>query len=226
MISKSANPFLATALRLQLISRYHTEDILRRQTVAEHSFNVGMIAWTTALWITWNKPTTETVYSWVEPYRVLVSALTHDLLEVFTGDLPYFAKVRKNFKACWTDMERDISNCLVAKLSEEVRSALSMAVGEVPSPWLVPTLALEKRIIKTADYLELISFSLDEAKRGNRLGARLADDGFDLVEQYADPVFRELGCPVEVMIREFRAERALYWPKEQLGNVWDGGHEI
>ena len=80
--------FQETALKVQFIKRYHMRDTSRQQNVAEHSYNVAMLAMETALWVTWSN--TDKGEGFV--YRVLMQALLHDLSECFTGDLDYWVK--------------------------------------------------------------------------------------------------------------------------------------
>lgn len=75
--------FITDALALSHIPRWVIVPLIRSQSVAEHSFNVAMIASE----IMQRAPQVE-----VRPLNVLWHALTHDIDECVTGDLPSTAK--------------------------------------------------------------------------------------------------------------------------------------
>jgi 5'-deoxynucleotidase YfbR-like HD superfamily hydrolase len=74
---------LVDMLRLSFVDRYQTISISRRQSVAEHSFNVAIIAGQLAKHI----PS-------IPVATVMAFAVTHDLEEAILGDIPSPAKVR------------------------------------------------------------------------------------------------------------------------------------
>lgn len=73
-------------LRAQYVARWHTVSTTHRQTLAEHSFNVAII--TRALLERQNKYNEEFIN------KATAIALTHDLGEVITGDIPTPTKKR------------------------------------------------------------------------------------------------------------------------------------
>lgn len=70
---------LADVMRAEDVQRWSMVRVLRPQNVAEHSWKVAMLAWRLCQ------------YEGFDPLRtaeVVMCALTHDLSEVLTGDLP------------------------------------------------------------------------------------------------------------------------------------------
>lgn len=68
---------------MSAVKRWHMIETTRIQTLAEHTANVGLLAWT----IAHNSPGT-----FFQPLDVLLSAMVHDLAEVFLGDIPTHSK--------------------------------------------------------------------------------------------------------------------------------------
>lgn len=78
------NVGLEAIMRLQAVKRWHMIDTTRQQTLAEHTANVGMLAY----WIAHNTPGL-----WFGPsVYVLKHAMLHDMGEVFVGDIPSHTK--------------------------------------------------------------------------------------------------------------------------------------
>lgn len=77
--------YITDALSLSIVPRWVIVPTIRRQSVAEHSFNVAIIVQELL-----NKypHLTETV----RPYQLMFHALHHDLDECITGDIPRHAK--------------------------------------------------------------------------------------------------------------------------------------
>lgn len=75
-----ANTAIEAIIRFQSVKRWHMIDTTRQQTLAEHSANVAMLAGYISL-------TCPDMY-FGEHSRVAAAALTHDLAEVFIGDIP------------------------------------------------------------------------------------------------------------------------------------------
>jgi 5'-deoxynucleotidase YfbR-like HD superfamily hydrolase len=74
---------LVDMLRLSFVDRFQTVSISRRQSVAEHSFNVAVIAGQIAKRMKSVPVTT-----------IMAYAVTHDLEEAILGDIPSPTKVR------------------------------------------------------------------------------------------------------------------------------------
>jgi len=121
------------------ITRYHTWPRIQQQSVGEHSWQLQRIL----------------LAIWPEvPREVLIHAITHDVGEIATGDLPFPAKAR--------DPE------LKKKIDEAEKSAhLRMSM-----PWCLPApqhLSTEVlAIFKFAEYIEMWEWALDDMDMGNR----------------------------------------------------------
>lgn len=90
---KTLNLQIQDKLRAAHVDRWHIVNTARRQSLAEHSYNVAMIAMDLC-----NRLGKE---EWRE--RVAVMALHHDLEEVVTGDIPSSAKPPKMWEpGPWT----------------------------------------------------------------------------------------------------------------------------
>lgn len=74
---------LETVMRLHAVKRWHMIDTTRQQTLAEHSANVAMLA----LMIARTFP-----QIFQNSCRIAAFALTHDIPEAFTGDIPTHTK--------------------------------------------------------------------------------------------------------------------------------------
>jgi hypothetical protein len=73
-------PEIETVMRFGAVKRWHMIDTVRTQTLAEHSANVALLAFTIAV-------TAPAMYFGPAEYSAL-AGLLHDLPEVFTGDIP------------------------------------------------------------------------------------------------------------------------------------------
>lgn len=181
--------FQETVLKVQFVKRYHMRDTSRQQNVAEHSYNVAMLAMETALWVTWlNVDKSEGFV-----YRVLMQALLHDVTECFTGDLDYWVK-NSSIKKHWDELERgyilDFTNELPTFLLADVRQALLPPKGNS---------SLEYCIVKQADYLELINFCYDDYLRGNKKSLQMAGLGLKAFSKYKHLVLEDEECPVKIL---------------------------
>lgn len=117
------------------VSRFHTHDTIKPQTVAQHSFGVACLVWLLS-----NETATA---------HELMAALTHDLGERITGDIPSPAKRALNIRA------------KVGEVEEEVLRRSMMDFGE--------TLTVEQQLrLKLADALDGLAFCTQERMRGNR----------------------------------------------------------
>lgn len=72
-------------LRAQHVKRFHIVHTIKNQSIAEHSFNVAMIARRIAIEMGYDEDDVKTV---------MLAGLVHDLDEVITGDIPTPTKIR------------------------------------------------------------------------------------------------------------------------------------
>jgi 5'-deoxynucleotidase YfbR-like HD superfamily hydrolase len=113
------------------VKRFHTVDLIVGETVGHHSANVAMLC---------------VILNGDAPIRseLMAAALTHDVLEQFTGDIPATAK--------WAS------------------AALSAALHDMEERYTTFSYDLtaeECKLMKTADMLDLCFKCLEELKMGN-----------------------------------------------------------
>lgn len=75
---------LEAIMRMQAVKRWHMIDTVRQQTLAEHSANVGLLAY----YITLTSPHG----SFESAADAMVYGMMHDIPESFTGDIPGHTK--------------------------------------------------------------------------------------------------------------------------------------
>lgn len=154
-------------LRLSAVPRWVIVNTIQKQSVAEHSFNVAIIAPRIAInHFGVSQRDFETLY------RITRYALLHDQYEAFTGDIPSPAKAALGIK--------------------ENPSEFDTRVNEYE-----PASELIERVVKVADYIDAILFLSREMEMGNgsvrlihmALYNRLASlmcDNYDMTLQWYD----------------------------------------
>lgn len=170
-------PYLKKQLKLAMqgggVKRYHTVDTIASQTVAEHSYGV---AWLVYL-LSGETPSA----------ALLMAALSHDIAECRTGDIPAPAK-------------RSLG------ISEQFATYENRVLDEagVP-PWRESLCEQELRILKFADTTELVLFCLREMSLGNRGMRRVARRGLGyLRELSADaPLTDEMADMLRYLISRY-----------------------
>lgn len=128
--------------------RYHTWPVLRQQTVAEHSFHVAMIYSMMALGAAPSDVQGLTVPG-------LMAALTHDLAEHKTGDMP--APTKRGLEAFFPGFREkygELENDLLVNAELDWEHALS---------------SKERRWLKLADAMEGALYCVRERSMGNKL---------------------------------------------------------
>jgi 5'-deoxynucleotidase YfbR-like HD superfamily hydrolase len=145
------------------VKRYHTVDILVGETVGHHSANVAILC----VLISENPPSP----------ALLLAALTHDLSEQYTGDIPATAK--------WE--------------SKELKQALDRMEHRYNSRWFdAPISPEEKIVLKQADMLDLCFKSLEEVRMGNREFHPILRRGLAWLESnYPLPAVKQLMKEIE-----------------------------
>lgn len=116
------------------VQRYHTLRTLTTQTVAEHSFGVAWLCWL----LTEGNPRA----------ALLLNALSHDVAEHTTGDLPAPAKRRMGVGAAFAAAE-----------------GVAMSHAGIETAFMS---SYEWRTLKLADTMELLLFCIGEIALGNR----------------------------------------------------------
>ncbi|MBR6102316.1 MAG: HD domain-containing protein [Ruminococcus sp.] len=126
---------LHMAERLKDTPRHCTTSLGRRESVAEHSWRVSLMA----LLLRREFPEADID-------RVTAMAIVHDLGECFTGDIPTFVKTDTDRKT-----EEDLLDNWVASLPPEVSSELAGLFSE-----LAEQNTLESKLCKALDKLEAL----------------------------------------------------------------------
>jgi 5'-deoxynucleotidase YfbR-like HD superfamily hydrolase len=135
-VEEESVKFYQKALRYRSgnrVKRYHTVDAVVGETVGHHSANMAILC----VLISEQKPTA----------TLLMAALTHDMAEQFTGDIPATAK--------WD--------------SPELKQALDKMEAKYDRHWFNTNVvsSYEQRVLKQADMLDLCFKASEEVRMGN-----------------------------------------------------------
>ena len=125
------------------VRRYHTHRTIMEDTVGHHSANVGMF-----VIMLWQARCAEGDGAHLRLGPMLAAALAHDLPEHTFGDIPAPAKRKLRERGVDLDTEETVlldANRFGFKLTDE-----------------------EHRLLKLGDYLDGLSFCVEERMRGNR----------------------------------------------------------
>ncbi len=126
---------LHIAERLKDAERHCTTTNGRRESVAEHSWRISLMAFLL-----------EDVFPEADINKVIRMCLIHDLGECFTGDIPTFLKTDRDRRT-----EDELLNDWVASLPEEVSVRMSELYNEMEAQQTV-----EAKIYKALDKLEAL----------------------------------------------------------------------
>ena len=122
-------------LRLMYVNRWNMVPTSREQSVAEHSYNVVVIAEEIAKRINLRQGERTVDIDWLRKYGIL-----HDQLEALTGDIP------TPTKSLLSDIHPMIFDRVAKRLDPRHREELSRC----PS--------IERAIVKSADFIEAILY--------------------------------------------------------------------
>ena len=126
---------LHIAERLKDAERHCTTTNGRRESVAEHSWRISLMAFLL-----------EDVFPEADINKVIRMCLIHDLGECFTGDIPTFLKTDQDRRT-----EDELLNDWVASLPEDVSVRMSELYNEMEAQQTV-----EAKIYKALDKLEAL----------------------------------------------------------------------
>ncbi len=141
-------PTLSTIKRYRdgnRVKRYHTVDTVVGETVGHHSANMAILC----VLLSEEKPSA----------ALLMAALTHDMAEQFTGDIPTTAK--------WE--------------SKELKEALASMEARFDRYWFnsTPLAPRELKVLKQADILDLCFKAVEEINMGNNQFRPILARGLD-----------------------------------------------
>lgn len=139
---------------LARVSRWAIVPTIQRQSVAEHSFFVALMATRLAAVIRW-KATNQ------DMFHLSRYALLHDSLEAVTGDLP--TPIKKHLKEL-----SKAEHALLSETTNEFRKMRNM-IAQHAQPWLDIS-----ALVGFADSLEALAFLHTEHMLGNRAVTKVA----------------------------------------------------
>lgn len=146
--------------RLMEIKRYPTKIMIRKRSVAEHSWFVVEIAHGLALWEKYKFDQ----HNDINIERVMFLAQKHDIIEAHTGDIMSPVKNMKDFRKVLENGERDIlrTHILTTIPKSWGQSYLDMhkELSELKT--------VESQIVKAADLIDRVYECMDEILRGNK----------------------------------------------------------
>lgn len=156
------NGFLEFSLdRLSAIARYNTKRFIRPQTVMQHLGSTALIAMLLSDYL-------NGIGVKNNPERVLRMALVHDIEEVVSGDIPHELKYDvPHSEQLRSTLDKLTAYTLDKTLSligdDHLQDAYRRLVAEEKSRETV-----EAKIVKTADYIDVVIYTRLESKIGNR----------------------------------------------------------
>ena len=174
-MSDKDNKFFAMLSRMKYINRWGLMRNTIQENIAEHSLETGMIAHALAV--------INNVYfdGNINPDRVAVYAMYHDVPEIITGDLPtpvkYFAP---EIKESYDVVEEAAIKKLLHSLPEEMRDVYAgiLKENEIEKEYRI--------LVKAADKLSALIKCVEEKKMGNQ--------DFLQAEKATVEAIRGLGC--------------------------------
>lgn len=185
MNTNGDNKFFAMLSRMKYINRWGLMRNTIKENIAEHSLETAMIAHALAV--------INNVYfgGSINPDRVAVYAMYHDVPEIITGDLPtpvkYFAP---EIKESYQVVEEAAIRKLLASMPEEMREVYSAILKEDEREQEYGIL------VKAADKLSALVKCVEEKKMGNQ-------DFLEAEKATADAI-KALNCrEADFFMREF-----------------------
>jgi hypothetical protein len=175
---------LADKLRANEIVRWHM--LGGKQTVAQHSFNVAILARVIAAHL-FNPP--ESVLC-----AVVNAAIHHDLAETITGDIPsHFKRLNPEIKAAAEELEAKIDDGYVPIADKDKRRVVDISV-------------------RIADLWDGIRYAECRYLTSNSGYAKSAFDGLhDALRSYCDSVDVDCDCVIDFFTQQLRPSKQQCW---------------
>ncbi len=152
----SISPFYAHLSRLRFIKRWGLMRNAVEEDVAQHSWEVAVLAHALAL------IRKEVFGGDVDPNSVATRALFHDATEAITGDLPTPVKYSPAMRQASLHLEDEVSHEMLALLPAALKAPLTAVVDH--REWPVD----EAQLVKAADRLAAWLKCQAELRYGNR----------------------------------------------------------
>jgi 5'-deoxynucleotidase YfbR-like HD superfamily hydrolase len=166
------------------VFRYNGTDTIKRESVAEHSYGVAVIAG-----VLTKKILSQGKFS-INEALVYEMALFHDYEELYAGDIPAPFKINNPAFADKYDMacQSYLVN-LSLQSDDEARHFMNIPYMD----------SIERRIVKIADILQLISYCYTELRMGNSLIKDVLKNGIAIYRKiYGDFSFALLPITIEL----------------------------
>lgn len=158
--------FFALLNRMRWIRRWSLMRNLNPENLAEHSFDVALIAHNLALLRRSYFASEGRICP--SPEKVLAKALFHDVSEILTGDLPTPVKyANPHLRSHFGQLEQEAAERLLRGLPRELWSAYAPLLQEEGAVEDVEALAVQE-LVKAADKLSAYLKCLQEVNQGNR----------------------------------------------------------
>lgn len=149
--------------RMSQVTRWNGQEVLCRETTAEHSFGVALLAGMVAM--------TEGA----DLGKTYHYALWHDFTEIFSGDVNYlFRNSNKEFDNLY---EETLKNFSWSKFFDKAFKGAEMFDACFPKD------CKELRIVHYCDMLQLLSFCLAEYRKGNRMVKETIDRALAIADE-------------------------------------------
>jgi len=154
--------FIFAIRRMTSVKRYNTTAFIREQNIAEHHGNVTFMAMVISDYFNQVgiKNNTE---------RVMRLAIMHDLAEVVSSDLPHHAKydygkISEELRKSLTELEKYSMIEILERLkNKELEKKYYQQFDEEKDKK-----TLESKIVKLADYLDVVAYGSIEYSLGNK----------------------------------------------------------
>ena len=150
-----SHSFFAMFSRMKYIDRWALMRNTERENLSEHSLETAVIAH--ALAVLGNTRFGRQV----DPERVALLAVYHDVPEILTGDMPTPVKYYSpRIREAYGEVERTAGERMLAMLPEDIRESYrSLLIQEEGT--------VEARLVKAADKLSALIKCIEERKAGN-----------------------------------------------------------
>jgi 5'-deoxynucleotidase len=150
------SPFYAHLSRLRFIKRWGLMRNAVEEDVAQHSWEVAVLAHALAL------IRRDVFGGTIDPNAVVTRALFHDATEAITGDLPTPVKYSPAMRQATVHLEDEVSREMIALLPDALQDSVQSALDHRLWP------ADEAELVKAADRLSAWLKCLAELRYGNR----------------------------------------------------------
>jgi 5'-deoxynucleotidase len=173
------SPFYAHLSRLRFIKRWGLMRNAVEEDVAQHSWEVAVIAHALAVIARDVLGQTQ-----LDPNAVAARALFHDATEAITGDLPTPVKYSPAMRHATKDLEGEVCEEMLRLLPEAVRPALRSVMDHHEWP------DEQARLIKSADRLTAWLKCCAELRYGNREFEQAARQVRAKIDEHMTPEVR------------------------------------